>query len=61
MSLLHIIVVLAVVGVLMWLLNRASFIDATYKQIIFWIVLAVVVLWLLRVFGILDSISAVTV
>jgi hypothetical protein len=45
--------------ILLYLMNRAPFIDPTFKQIIFWIVLVCVVLWLLSVFGLLDSLYTV--
>lgn len=48
MTLISLVIVLFVVGVLLWLVNRAPIIDATIKTVINWVVLVVVVLWLLR-------------
>lgn len=61
MSLIDVVVVLLVVGVLLWVLSRAPFIDAMMKQIIFWVVIVVVLLWLLSVAGILGSISSIRI
>ncbi len=50
MSLIGLVIVLAVVGVLLFFINRAPFIDATIKQVIFWVVMVVVALWLINLF-----------
>jgi len=49
----QLILILIAIGVLLWLVNRAPFIDALMKQVITWVVLVCVVLWLLTVFGLL--------
>jgi hypothetical protein len=61
MPLLTIIIVLIVVGVLLWLVNSQIPMDATIKKILNIVVVIVVVLWLLKAFGLLDSLSTVTV
>ena len=61
MSLISLVVVLIVVGVLLWLINRAPFIDATMKQIIFWVVIVVVVLWIISSLGLLDGLSSIRI
>ena len=61
MTLINLIVVLAVVGVLLWLLNTYVPMDAAIKRIINIIVIVAVVLWLLKAFGLLDSISTIQV
>lgn len=61
MSLISLIVVLAVVGVLLWLINTYLPLEATIKKIINILVIIVVVLWLLQVFGLLGAVSAVKV
>ena len=53
MDLLHVVLVLIVIGVLLWLVGRAPFVDSQMKQIINFIVLVAVVLWLLTIFGLL--------
>ena len=50
MGLIHLVVILLVVGLLLYLLQLAPFIDATMKNIIRWIVIVVVVIWLVTFF-----------
>lgn len=47
---LAVFVVLIVAGVLVWLVMRAPFIDATWKEIIKYAAIVLTVLWLLRLF-----------
>lgn len=61
MPLIELIVILAVVGVLLWLLNTYIPMDAVVKRIINIVVIIALVLWLLKAFGLFDSISSVTV
>jgi hypothetical protein len=61
MPLISLIIVLIVVGLLLWLVNTYLPMDEKIKRILNVVVLIVVVLWLLQVFGILDSINAVHV
>jgi len=61
MPLLTIVIVLIVVGVCLWLVNTQIPMDATIKRILNIVVVIAVVLWLLKVFGLLDSLGAVTV
>lgn len=61
MSLISLVIVLIVVGVLLWLVNTQIPMDRNIKKIINVVVLIVVVLWILQVFGLLDSINAVRV
>lgn len=53
MSLLHLVLILIVVGVLLYLVNFYLPMEGTIKKILNFTVILVVVLWLLRVFGIL--------
>jgi hypothetical protein len=55
MSILTIIIVLVVVGVLLWLVNRYIPMQSTIKTILNVVVVIVVVIWLLKVFGLFDS------
>ncbi len=51
MSLLALVLTLIVVGVLLYLVNSVPFIDGKIKSILNWVVIAVLIVWLLRVFG----------
>ena len=57
MPLLTIVTVLIVVGVLLWLINRFIPMQGTIKSILNAVVVIVVVVWLLRVFGLLSMIN----
>ena len=61
MPLLQIVMVLIVVGVLLWLINRFIPMQGTIKSILNAVVVIVVVLWLLNVFGVLPSLSNIRV
>jgi hypothetical protein len=61
MPLINVIVVLIVVGVLLWLINRFIPMAGSIKSILNAVVVIAVVLWLLNAFGILSSISAIHV
>ncbi len=57
MSLIHICVVLIVVGVLLWLVNRFIPMAGSIKSILNAVVVIVVVVWLLNVFGLMHYIT----
>lgn len=57
MPLLNVVVVLIVVGVLLWLINRYIPMQGTIKSILNAVVVIVVVLWLLNIFGLFNSFS----
>lgn len=61
MSLIGLIIVLVVIGVLLWLVNTQLPMDGNIKKVLNVVVLIVVVLWLLQVFGLLDSVNNVHV
>jgi hypothetical protein len=61
MSLIHLIVVLAVVGLLLWLVNRYIPMEARIKSILNLVVIIAVVLWLLSVFGVLPALSGIRI
>ena len=50
MGLIELVVMLIVVGILIWLVETAPFISASVKPLIRWVIIAVVLLWLVRVF-----------
>jgi hypothetical protein len=57
MSLVSVVVVLVVVGVLLWLVNRYIPMQGTIKSILNAVVVICVVIWLLQAFGLLGSLS----
>ncbi len=61
MPLVQIVVVLIVVGVLLWLINRYIPMAGSIKSILNAVVVIVVVLWLLNVFGLFHSLSRLRV
>jgi len=61
MPLLQILIVLVVVGVLLWLVNRFIPMQGTIKSILNAVVIIAVVLWLLNVFGLFHSLSRIHV
>jgi len=61
MPLIQMVVVLIAVGVLLWLVNTYIPMAGSIKSILNAVVVIVVVLWLLRVFGILGSLSSIRI
>jgi hypothetical protein len=61
MPLMQILIVLVVVGVLLWLVNRFIPMQGTIKSILNGVVIIAVVLWLLNVFGLFHSLSKIRV
>ena len=59
MPLLQIVMVLIVVGVLLWLVNRFIPMQGTIKSILNAVVVIAVVLWLLNIFGLFHSLSRI--
>jgi hypothetical protein len=59
MPLLQILMVLIVVGVLLWLVNRFIPMQGTIKSILNAVVVIAVVLWLLNIFGLFHSLSRI--
>ena len=59
MALVNIIIVLMVVGVSLWLINSYLPMDGKIKSILNGVVVIVVVLWLFRIFGVLDALTAI--
>lgn len=57
MPLLQVVVVLIVVGVLLWLINRFIPMAGSIKTILNVVVVIVVILWLLNLFGIFSYFS----
>jgi hypothetical protein len=61
MPLVQVVVVLIVVGVLLWLINRYIPMAGSIKSILNAVVVIAVVLWLLSVFGVLGSLSNIRI
>ena len=61
MPLLQVVMVLIVVGVLLWLVNRFIPMAGSIKSILNAVVVICVVLWLLDIFGLFHSLSRIRV
>ncbi len=61
MPLINLVVVLIVVGVLLWLVNRFIPMAGSIKSILNAVVVIAVVFWLLNVFGLFHNISRIHV
>jgi hypothetical protein len=61
MTLLELIVILVLIGMVMWAINTYVPMSAGIKRVLNIAVVIAVVLWLLKAFGLLDGLSAVTV
>jgi hypothetical protein len=61
MPLLTIVLVLIVAGVILWLVNTYIPMQRTIKNILNAVVVIIVVLWLLKVFGILTSLQHIQI
>ena len=61
MSLVSVVVVLIVVGVLLWLVNRFIPMEGRIKSILNAVVIIAVVLWLLSLFGVFGFLSGIRV
>ncbi len=57
MPLLNVVIVLIVVGLLLWLVNRFIPMEGTIKSILNAVVVIATILWLLNIFGIFHSMS----
>lgn len=61
MSLLSIILVILVVGVILWLINSFIPMQRTIKGILNTFVVIILVIWLLKVFGLLDGLTNIQI
>ena len=57
MPLLTVLLVLIVAGVLLWLVNRYIPMDRTIKTILNAVVVIIVIIWLLKAFGLLSHLK----
>jgi hypothetical protein len=58
-DLLSLILVLVIVGVLLYLINRFVPMDGKIKTILNWVVVIILIIWLLNIFGILGWLRGV--
>ena len=61
MPVLTILIVILVVGVILWLINSYIPMQRTVKGILNAVVIIILVIWLLKVFGVLDSLQNVKI
>ncbi len=61
MPILTIVIVLIVVGVLLWLINNYIPMDRKIKNLLNAVVVILVVLWLLKAFGVWDSLKSLKI
>jgi hypothetical protein len=61
MPILTIVIVILVVGVILWLVNSYIPMQRTIKNILNAVVIIILVVWLLKVFGVLDSLQNITI
>ena len=61
MPLLTVLLVLIVAGVVLWLINTYIPMDRKIKNLLNIVVVIILVIWLLKVFGILSSLNKVTI
>jgi hypothetical protein len=57
MPLINVVIALVVVGVLLWLVNRYIPMQGQIKRILNGVVVIIVVLWLLKVFGLFEYLA----
>ena len=61
MPILTVLIVIVVAGVILWLVNSYIPMQRTIKNILNAVVVIILVVWLLNVFGVLDSLRNVTI
>lgn len=61
MPLISLIIILIVIGVLLWMVNKYIPMENTIKKIVNFVVIFAVIVWLLTVFGLLPDLNAIRV
>lgn len=61
MPILTVLIVIVVAGVLLWLVNTYIPMQRTIKNILNAVIVIILVIWLLKVFGVLGSLQNVTI
>lgn len=60
-SILTVIIVLVVVGIVLYLINKYVPMDGKIKTILNWVVVIIVIVWLLRALGVFNSLKNVNI
>ncbi|PSR08586.1 MAG: hypothetical protein C7N36_21740 [Bacteroidetes bacterium] len=61
MPLLNVLIQLVVIGVVLWLVNSYIPMDRKIKKVVNIVVIVAVVIWLLKVFGLLGSLQNINI
>jgi hypothetical protein len=61
MPLIQVVLVLVVVGVVLWVINRYIPMQGTIKNILNVVVIIAVIIWLLSVFGLIGNLSTIRI
>ena len=61
MPILTVLIVILVAGVILWLVNSYIPMQRTIKTILNAVVIIILVIWLLKIFGVLDSLQNVNI
>jgi hypothetical protein len=61
MPLIQVVLVLVVVGVVLWVINRYIPMQGTIKNILNVVVIIAVIIWLLSVFGLIGDLSTIRI
>lgn len=61
MPILTIIIVLIVIGVILYLVNKYVPMDAKIKTILNWVVVIIIILWILKLLGIWSYLKGITI
>jgi len=61
MPLVTVVLILVAVGIVLWLINTYIPMQGTIKSILNAVVVIAVVIWLLQVFGLLDSVTGIRI
>lgn len=61
MPLVTVVLILVAVGIVLWLINTYIPMQGTIKGILNAVVVIAVVIWLLQVFGLLDSVTGIRI
>ncbi|MEO7080520.1 MAG: Thivi_2564 family membrane protein [Flavobacteriales bacterium] len=60
MPLLNVLLVIIVAGLLLWLVNRFIPMQSTIKMILNLVVVIILIIWLLKIFGVWGDVSSAT-
>ncbi len=60
MPILNVLLIIIVAGLLLWLVNRYIPMQSTIKMILNAVVVIIVIIWLLKIFGVWGDVSSAT-